>query len=272
LSSSCVSLIKNGSFILNPCGLIANSFFTGNKLFFYFNIIFIFYFFLIFFFCKLIFNYYLYILCIIIYKIDIFQIDETNSSPSTITLDESGIAWSSDKDKFKQVDGFKSTVVLNPNVTCESVDLPSSCKTYNDTATNTIYKFYYPNDETVQYLYETYPNQISPIDGVTDEHFKVWMRTAALPNFRKLYGKIDTDFNKNDKITFKVTANYEVGSFSSKKYLVISTIGEFGGRNPYLGVAYIVVGTISLTLALLFAGKQFINPRTIADPLLLNWN
>jgi hypothetical protein len=163
----------------------------------------------------------------------IFEIDETNSSPSTITLDESGIAWSSDKDKFKQVDGFKSSIVSNANVSCESVNLPTSCKTYNDTSTNTIYKFYYPSDEDTQYLYETYPNQISPIEGITNEHFKVWMRTAALPSFRKLYGKIDSDFNKNDKITFKVTANYEVGSFSGKKYLVLSTIGEFGGSKTY---------------------------------------
>jgi hypothetical protein len=25
------------------------------------------------------------------------------------------------------------------------------------------------------------------------EHFIVWMRTAGLPNFRKLYGKIEED-------------------------------------------------------------------------------
>lgn len=30
------------------------------------------------------------------------------------------------------------------------------------------------------------------IDMVGDEHFIVWMRTAGLPNFRKLWGRIDT--------------------------------------------------------------------------------
>jgi hypothetical protein len=31
---------------------------------------------------------------------------------------------------------------------------------------------------------------------VKDEHFIVWMRTAGLPNFRKLYGKIEDDLPK----------------------------------------------------------------------------
>ena len=28
------------------------------------------------------------------------------------------------------------------------------------------------------------------------EHFIVWMRTAGLPNFRKLYGKVTEDLKK----------------------------------------------------------------------------
>ena len=31
---------------------------------------------------------------------------------------------------------------------------------------------------------------------VEDEHFIVWMRTAAFPSFRKLWGKIDEDLKK----------------------------------------------------------------------------
>jgi len=206
------------------------------------------------------------------YLADIFTLESTLSTPSTVTMSESGIAWSSDADLFKQPSGFQSRVVSSTSVSCTSVGLPSSCKSYYDSSTNTSYLFYYPNDDTTQYLYESYPAQISPIDGVTDEHFKVWMRTAALPKFRKLYGKISGDFKDGDQLVFNVAANYEVDSFSASKSLLISNLGEFGGRNPFLGVAYIVVGSISLMFALLFITKQIINPRAVADPTLLNWN
>jgi hypothetical protein len=102
-------------------------------------------------------------------------------------MDEGGIAWASDKEKFKQPSGFKSAEVT-AGATCADANLPATCKAYTDPATGQEYLYYYPNDDTVQYLYESYPDQISPILGVTDDHFKVWMRPAALPQFRKLYG------------------------------------------------------------------------------------
>jgi len=35
---------------------------------------------------------------------------------------------------------------------------------------------------------------------MTDQHFIVWMRTAGLPNFRKLYGRIDKDLEKGEYV------------------------------------------------------------------------
>lgn len=231
LEGTCVSKVENGSQLLNPCGLIANSYFT-----------------------------------------DIITFDSAHSTPSGLSLDESDIAWPSDSDKFKQPDGFKSTIVPGPTTDCSAYNLPAGCKYYRNSNTNTSYLFYYPDDATTQYLYETYPTLISPIDGVTDDHFKVWMRTAPLPSFRKLYGKISGDFKKGNVLRFNITANYEVDSFDGGKSIIISNLGEFGAKNPNLGIAYIVVGIISLVFALLFATKQFLSPRPVADPSLLNWN
>lgn len=73
-------------------------------------------------------------------------------------------------------------------------------------------------------------------------------------------------------LTFTVNANYEVGSFDGSKSLLISNLGEFGGKNPFLGVAFVVVGSVSLMFALLFVIKQTVAPRAKADASLLNWN
>jgi hypothetical protein len=135
-----------------------------------------------------------------------------------------------------------------------------------------MYKFYYPNDDTVQYLYESYPQQISPIDGVMNEHFIVWMRTAGLPTFRKLYGKVNGKFNVGDKIVFQVMANYEVQSFEGSKGLILSTVGHLGGKNVNIGIAYTVVGSIALFVGTVFAFKHIFSPRALGDPTLLNWN
>jgi hypothetical protein len=184
-------------------------------------------------------------------------------------MSETDISWKSDRDyKFKQVSGFKYREVPYANTTC----IYPSCKIYQDPTTLIYYQYYYPDEDSVQYLYETYPDQISPIEGVTNEHFIVWMRTAGLPNFRKLYGRIDGDFSTGDRLSFEVIANYEVRSFDGTKALVITQNGEFGGRNPYLGVSYIVVGSLSFFFAALFAAKHFVSPRALGDHSLLNWS
>jgi len=54
---------------------------------------------------------------------------------------------------------------------------------------------------------------------VEDEHFIVWMRTAALPNFRKLYAKINTDIPAGSTVAIDIDPNFEVNSFGGKKFL-----------------------------------------------------
>lgn len=245
--------------VYNPCGLIANSFFNGklHHLIFPFEIEF----------AVILFDLHL------TFLIDIFVLSAPESTPTSVVLDESDISWSSDDDKFKQPSGFKSVQITNGDTNCTSAanQMPANCK-YYQASDGTEYLYYYPDDDTTQYLYESYPQVITPLDGVTNKHFKVWMRPAALSKFRKLYGKIDGDFKKGDQLIFFVTANFEVDSFDGTKSLVITNLGEFGGKNPYLGVAYIVVGSISLLFGTLFALKQMISPRPIADASLLNWN
>lgn len=202
------------------------------------------------------------------------------------SIDETDISWATDREnKFK---------ALSPEVEAQNAD-----------------KF--------QFLNTTYPG----VGDVTNEHFIVWMRTAALPRFRKLYGRIGKDIPAGSQISFDVQASacpklpiaidrplrrarrpcaravrrslnalfllclslscsrlhlppdltdFVVSTFEGKKSLVISTLSWMGGKNPFLGIAYIVVGAICIFLSIIFAIKEFVCPRPLGDVRYLRWN
>ncbi|KAL3646664.1 hypothetical protein CASFOL_009208 [Castilleja foliolosa] len=96
---------------------------------------------------------------------------------------------------------------------------------------------------------------------IEQEDLIVWMRTAALPKFRKLYGRIETDLEAKEKITVTIQNNYNTYSFNGEKKLVISTTTWIGGKNDFLGRMYMTVGGASLCFAILFALLFIIKPR-----------
>ncbi len=86
---------------------------------------------------------------------------------------------------------------------------------------------------------------------VEDERFIVWMRPAGLPTFRKLWGKIKIDLSEGE-YKLIIVNNYPVKSFKGKKSFVLSTVNGLGGKNNFLGIAYIVVGCFSLVMSAVF--------------------
>ena len=89
--------------------------------------------------------------------------------------------------------------------------------------------------------------------NITNEHFIVWMRPAGLPNFRKLWGRIeDIDLKKGQIVTLTIENNFDVTKFDGKKFLILSTVNVFGGKNIFLGISYIVLGAICIILAVVF--------------------
>ncbi|PPD90593.1 hypothetical protein GOBAR_DD12478 [Gossypium barbadense] len=79
------------------------------------------------------------------------------------------------------------------------------------------------------------------------EDLMVWMRTAALPTFRKLYGKIEQDLQANEKIQVVIQNNYNTYSFSGKKklsasyFFMLSSQGELraDGEKPLGDPSYL---------------------------------
>ena len=117
------------------------------------------------------------------------------------------------------------------------------------------------------------------------------MRTAGLPNFRKLYGKIDSDFSSGDVLSFNVTLNFEVTSFGGSKSLVVTNLGYngryirisifhsselsyisfFHSKSKALGNSFIIVGVLSMVVGCVLLAKRLLFPRPLGDISALEW-
>ena len=61
-------------------------------------------------------------------------------------------------------------------------------------------------------------------------------------------------------------------STTEQKSLVLTEKYSLGLPNAGIGIIYIVCGTISLAVALIFLFKQKVSPRPLGSPSELNWN
>ncbi|CAI4215132.1 unnamed protein product [Parascedosporium putredinis] len=104
-------------------------------------------------------------------------------------------------------------------------------------------------------------------DGYTDE-----FPARRLPAFSKLYQRN----NENAMLagTYRVVINdvFPTDIYKGTKSMVISTRTVMGGRNSFLGIAYVVVGGMCILLGTVFTITHLIKPRKLGDHTYLSWN
>ncbi|XP_047118250.1 CDC50 family protein chat-1-like [Schistocerca piceifrons] len=108
------------------------------------------------------------------------------------------------------------------------------------------------------------PETAAPRNGspppllLQNEDLIVWMRTSALPKFRKLYRRVDhsrepfADGLPAGNYTLYVEYNYPVASFSGSKVFIVTSTTVVGAGNQFLGAAYVTCGCVCMLLGAMF--------------------
>ncbi|XP_029980518.1 transmembrane protein 30C [Sphaeramia orbicularis] len=151
--------------------------------------------------------------------------------PEKVPLLRQGITWYTDKNiKFR-----------NPKT--ENLTLPEVFK------------------GTAKPLYWQKPvYELDPLDptnnGFINDDLIIWMREAAFPNFKKLYGVLNrakepfTTGLPAGNYSIEISYNFPVQYFRGRKEVVLTTLTWFGGQNHFLPIAYLVTSSLILLVAI----------------------
>ena len=155
----------------------------------------------------------------------------TSDQNVTYPMTNQGIAWSTDKSLYKQT-----------KYTRDQIDPPPN------------WALRYPNGYTED-------NDVPDLS--TMENLQVWMRTAGLPTFSKLALRNDNQTMASGTYQLDVLDYFPVTVYGGTKSIVLSTRTVMGGRNPFLGIAYVVVGGLCVVIGVVFTIAHLVRPRYV---------
>lgn len=114
--------------------------------------------------------------------------------------------------------------------------------------------------------YKWLDNQTNVFPGGTrDEHFIVWMRTAFIPKFSKLYALCDDCTIEPGRYNITVSNRYPTDHFQGEKRIVLEEITKMGPRNLYLGIAYVACGIVCGIHSIAILIMSILKPRQIGE-------
>lgn len=90
------------------------------------------------------------------------------------------------------------------------------------------------------------------------------MKISPFSNFRKTWGVINSDIKKG-KYNLMIKNNWDSDLFDGKKTFVLSEVNTFGGKNKFLGYAFIVFGSLSFLLGFIFLFVYLVKNKNSLD-------
>lgn len=158
---------------------------------------------------------------------------------SDYEMTKNGTAWGTDRHRYGKTEYDASEIVPPPN-----------------------WAHMFPNG---------YTNDNIPNLGQWPE-FQIWMRTAALPSFYKLYMKNDDDDLLRGTYEISIGMNYLVRSFGGTKSILLTDNSIIGATNIALGIIYLVVAVIATLFAVIFLLKVLIQPTNVKGHMYLDFD
>lgn len=206
---------------------------------------------------------------------------EVKASPSAIYYPCGLIANSLFSDVFSDLSQISNGVLGNYRFDSSQIAWPSDASRFVNSSYPTTFK----TDESLManvipppFWRDAFPQwangyNLSNFPQInTMTHLQVWMRTAGLPTFRKLYGSNSGSDLAAGNWNISITYRFDTGKFGGTKSIVISNSSLLGGKNAFLGGSYILTGLLCVCLGVAFLIRNMVSPRKLGDHKLLSWN
>jgi hypothetical protein len=95
-----------------------------------------------------------------------------------------------------------------------------------------------------------------------DEHVMVWFQMESFPAFTKLWGHTNMTFEAGKNYTLTVENNWiNVTQFEGRKYLYLSEVNRFGGKDDTFGVVLLIMTAVIVLIMFIFIVLYFVKIR-----------
>ncbi|KAJ3300900.1 hypothetical protein HDV03_001680 [Kappamyces sp. JEL0829] len=167
----------------------------------------------------------------------------------TYTFTQSGIAWPEDSSLYAKTQWATGSAEQQASIPTKLIPPPMWRKAWPD-------------------IWGSGYNASNLPDLARWERFQVWMRTAALPSFRKLWGRNTNDALDAGLYQMTITNNWDAVRFGGTKSIVFSDIGIIGPRNDFTAIVFLVTACLCLVG---FVVVSILNPRKMGDMDRVSW-